>query len=107
MVPWTRPHNPNNFDIRYPPHYIDAPHRNPKHIYYKKPLRQGNQPALARKTLDLDAITSKLIKHLPEEMHTLTYTLFLIMVKHKYTPNKLCRSATYLLYKPSKNTSIT
>jgi hypothetical protein len=49
-----------------------------------------------------DAITNKLIKHLPEEAHTLIYILFQLMTKHNYTPREWCKSATCLLYKPNK-----
>ncbi len=35
-----------------------------------------------------DAITNELIKHLPEEAHTLIFTLFQLMAKHNYTPRE-------------------
>ena len=48
------------------------------------------------------AITNELIKHLPDEAHTLILTLFQLMAKHSYTPREWCKSATCLLYKPNK-----
>jgi hypothetical protein len=44
-----------------------------------------------------DAITNEVIKHLPEAMLTVIYTLFQIMAKYNYMPNEWCRSATCLL----------
>jgi len=49
-----------------------------------------------------DAITNELVKHLPEAVHALIYTLLQIMAKYYYTPKECYRSATYLLYKPNK-----
>jgi len=34
------------------------------------------------------AITNELIKHLPEEAHTLIFTLFQLMAKHNYIPRE-------------------
>jgi hypothetical protein len=50
-------------------------------------------------------ITNELIKHLPEDAHTLIYTLFQLMAKHNYTPRQWCKNATCLIYKPNKKKS--
>jgi hypothetical protein len=75
-APWTQPHNPDNFTMT-PAH----PHTKPypaeilnKHItrsHYDKAINQ----APPSKAPGPDAITNELIKHHPEEAHTLIYTI--------------------------------
>jgi len=49
-----------------------------------------------------DALPNEIIKFLPDTAYDLIFTLFQVMTKHSYTPNKRCTSATKLIYKPNK-----
>ncbi len=83
-------------------HTDDKLNRLTRYIHHEKRLHKSHTPELTGKALGLDAITNELIKHLPEEAHTFIRTLFLIMVKHNYTPTEWCRKSICLLYKPNK-----
>jgi len=79
--------NPDNFEIKPPNPYI-TPQPNDtldKHITKIRYDRAVNR-APAGRAPGLDAITNELIKDLPDDVHTLVYTLFQTMAKHNYTP---------------------
>ncbi len=48
-----------------------------------------------------DTIPNEVIKFLPEKTHDVIYSLFTIMAKNSYIPQKWCTSATKLIYKPN------
>ena len=54
-----------------------------------------------------DTIPNEVIKFLPEKAHDVIYSLFTIMAKQSYTPQKWCTSATKLIFKPKKKTQTT
>jgi len=82
----TQPKYPDNFNIKPPNPYI-TPQPNEtldKHISNSHYDRAVNRvpPGKAPKP---DAITIELITHLPDDVHTLVYTLFKTTAKHIYT----------------------
>jgi len=100
---WTQPQNPDNYEVTSPTQDT-TPHPSPTLDKYI--TRGHNDRETMRAPEDKapgpDAIINELIKHLPKATHTLLYPLFRIMAKYSYTPKKLRRSATSLLYKPNK-----
>ena len=88
-APWTQPHNQDNFTIT-PASPHTKPH--PVEILDKHITKSHYDIAINRaspgKAPGPDAMTNELIKHLPEEAHTLIYTLFQFMAKHNYTPRE-------------------
>jgi hypothetical protein len=97
-APLTQTNNPDNFEVQSPTHHTP--------IYPTIPLdtcitRSHYTRAIHRvpsgKAPVTYAITSELLKHLPEKVHTLIYTLFFGMNKHSYTLNEWCRRVTCLV----------
>ena len=85
-APWTKPQNPNNFTMSPPAHIHPQPRETLDTYITKSQYDRAINRALPGKALGPDAITSELIKHLPEERHSLIFTLFQLMAKHNYTP---------------------
>ena len=49
-----------------------------------------------------DGINNEILRNLPDRMHSIIFELFTILYEHEYTPPAWCRSATCLIFKPSK-----
>jgi hypothetical protein len=108
QAPWPQPQNPDNFEVTSPTQNT-TPHPSPT---LDTCIARGHYDTTTTKAPEgkapvPDAITSELIKHLPEATHTLLYNFFRIMAKYNYTLKEWCRSTTCLLYKPNQKVRTT
>jgi hypothetical protein len=61
------------------------------------------QQASTGKAPGPDTLPNEVLKFLPKKSHYFIFSLINIMAKSSYTPQKLCTSATKLIYKPNTN----
>ena len=89
QTPWTQSENPDNFEVT-PPTHDTTPHPVTTLDTYITRSHYDIETTMAPegKASGLDVITIKLMKHLPEALHALLYTIFRIMAKYNYTPKE-------------------
>jgi hypothetical protein len=99
--PWLNLNNPNPYETkREDPnkaqHTLD-------HYLTRGHYTMAYRKASTSKAQSPDVVPNEIIKFLPDTTHYLIFTLFKLMAKHSYTPQKGCGSATKLIYKPNKS----
>ena len=96
--PWEDKNNPDNFTLQTPTvtqHPTHIPIEYSHYIRTVSRMAEGKAPGP-------DGISNEILRNLPDRMHSIIFELFTILYEHEYTPPAWCRSATCLIFKPSK-----